>query len=61
MQVSCEAYILVVYMHMMLTVNGVSEDSLKKGDSQLKLSCCSWISRNEIPRKRGERENTWFY
>ena len=30
MKVSCEDYIPVVCMHMMLTVNGVSEDSVKK-------------------------------
>jgi hypothetical protein len=30
MKVSFEVYILVVCMHMMLTVNSVSEDSVKK-------------------------------
>jgi len=37
MQVACEDCIPVGCTYVRLTVNGVSEDSVKKGDSQVKL------------------------
>jgi hypothetical protein len=47
-----------VFMHMRLTMNGILNDFLHKGDSQLELIYCGWINRN---KKLSIKEKIFFF